>query len=134
MAIATVPLWQSAVNGIINFIEQTGQQALIQDVVLNAPKAGSTKSTRSFSTFVTVEKMAFSTKSGATTFDGVGTERVYELTGYMEYISGVNSEQVVLFDGDRFEIISVEDIGKIKGVLKLRLALLGDSSKEASNA
>ena len=42
MPTVTVSLWQSAVDGILKFVKQTGQQAVIQNVSLRAPKAGST--------------------------------------------------------------------------------------------
>lgn len=134
MPTVTVSLWQSAVDGILQFIDQIGQEAVIQDVELGSPKAGSTKSRRVFKTFATVTKMAFDTSSGSTTFDGVGVERVFETTAYMEYQDGITSEQVILFQGKRYNILNVEDIGLIHGVLSFRLSLLGDENKEASKA
>lgn len=132
MSVVSVPLWQGAVDGILDFINQVGQEAVIQNVDLRAPKAGSTKSRRVFETFATVPKMAFDTDSGSTTFDGVGTERVFETTAYMEYQDGITSEQIVLFNGKKYNILNVEDIGLIQGVLSLELSLLGDEDKKAS--
>ncbi len=134
MATTTVSLWQSAVDGILGFIDQTGQEAVIQNVDLRAPKAGSTESRRIFETFATVSKMAFDTESGSTTFDGVGVERVFETTAYMDYIEGVTSEQMILFQGRRYKILNVEDIGLIHGILSLQLALFGDEDKNASKS
>lgn len=132
MGTVTVSLWQSTVDGLLKFVNQTGQEAVIQNVDLRAPKAGSTKSRRVFETFATVPKMAFDTESGSTTFDGVGTERVFETTAYMEYQDGITSEQTVLFQEKRYKIINVEDIGLIKGILSLQLSLLGSEDKNAS--
>jgi len=134
MPTVTVSLWQSAVDGILDFVDQTGQEAKIQNVTLKAPKAGSTKSRRIFETFETIEKMAFDTEVGSTIFDGIGTERNFEVTAYMAYIDGITSEQMILFQNRRYEIITVEDIGLIHGVLVLTLSLLGDDDKEASKA
>ncbi len=134
MPTVTVSLWQSAVDGILKFVDQTGQEAVIQNVSLRAPKAGSTKSRRVFETFANIEKMAFDTEVGSTIFDGVGTERNFEVTAYMEYIDGVTSEQMILFQDRRYKIITVEDIGLIHGILSLTLSLFGDDDKEASKA
>ncbi len=134
MPTVTVSLWQSAVDGILGFVDQTGQEAVIQNVDLRAPKAGSTKSRRIFETFATVSKMAFDTESGSTTFDGVGTERVFETTAYMAYIEGVTSEQMILFQERRYKILNVEDIGLIHGVLSLQLALFGEEDKDESKS
>lgn len=134
MPTVTVSLWQDAVDGILGFVDQIGQEAVIQNVDLRAPKAGSTKSRRIFETFATVSKMAFDTEIGSTTFDGVGTERIFETTAYMAYIEGVTSEQMILFQNRRYKIINVEDIGLIHGVLALQLALFGDEDKNASKS
>ncbi|MCH9735865.1 MAG: hypothetical protein K0U78_15155 [Actinomycetia bacterium] len=132
MPITTVSLWQDAVDGILSFVDQVGQEAVVQNVTLRAPKAGSTESRRTFETFVRVEKMAFDTESGSTTFDGVGVERIFEVTAFMAYVPGINSEQMILFQGKRYKILNVEDIGLINGVLSLQLALSGDEDKKAS--
>lgn len=134
MARVTVSIWQSAVDGIVKFINQAGQEATIQNVDLRAPKAGSTKSRRIFETFAVVSKMAFDTEIGSTTFDGVGVERVFETTAYLDFIDGVTSEQMILFQGKRYNILNVEDIGLIHGVLALQLSLFGDENEEASKA
>lgn len=130
----TVSLWEGAVEGILEFIDLVGQEAIIKNIDLKAPKAGSTKSRRVFETFLDVPKMAFDTESGSTTFDGVGTERVFEVTAYMEYASGVSSEQFVFFQDKIYKIIDAEDIGLINGVLSLKLALHGNEEKEASKS
>lgn len=134
MAKTTVKLWQSAVDGILKFIGQTGQKAVIQNVDIRPPKAGGTSSRRVFETFAVIQKMAFDTEIGSTTFDGVGVERVFETTAYMDYIEGVTAEQMILFQSKRYKIINVEDIGLIHGVLSLQVALFGDEDKEASQS
>lgn len=134
MGTVTVDVWQETVDGIIEFIEQVGQAATIQIVNTLAPAAGSVDPVRQFVTFKDVEKMAFDTKTGQTTFDEVNTERVFNVTAYMEYIPNVTAEMFILFQERRFKIISVEDIGKINGILALRLEETGSENKEASQS
>lgn len=134
MAVVTVQNWQAAVDGIVKFIDLVGQEAVIQTVSTVAPSAGSVDPTRSFVTFKTVEKMALDTKQGQTTFDSVNSERVFDLIGYMEFFPNVTSEMFLLFQGNRFKIVSVEDVGKINGVLILKLEEFGSESKAASQS
>lgn len=134
MPIVTVEFWQETVDGLLEFIDQVGQEATIQNVELRAPKAGKTQSIRIFSTFLVVDKMAFDTETGSTIFDGVGVERNYEVTAYMEWTSGVTSQQMILFQNRRYKIITVEDVGLINGILSLKLSLFGDDDKEASQS
>jgi len=134
MGTVTVGVWQDAIDGLIEFIELVGQEATIQIVTTRAPSAGSVDPTRNFETFKLVEKMAFDTKTGQTTFDEVNNERVFNVTAYIEYIANVTSEMFVLFQERRFKIISVEDIGKINGIQALRLEETGSESKEASQS
>ena len=134
MATVTVDIWQDTVDGLVQFIELIGQEAIIQVVTTKSPSAGSVDVLRAFETFQVVEKMAMDTKTGQTTFDSVNSERVYNVTAYMEYIPNVTSEMFLLFQNRRFKIINVEDIGKINGVLSLRLEETGSDSKEASQS
>ena len=133
MATSTVVNWQSLVDGIVNFLEVVGQQAELQIRSLQSPKQNEVDSEIEFTTFKIIEKMAFDTEAGKTTFDGVDTEQIFSDTAYMEYIPNVTSELFVLFQGKRFKIISVEDVGEIHGILSLQLTQTGDSEKVSTS-
>lgn len=134
MATVTVSLWQNLVDGIVSFLEQVGQEAELQTRNLQPPAQNEVDSRIEFTTFAVVKRMAFDTEAGKTTFDGVDTERVFSDTAYMDYIPNVTSELFVLFQGKRFKIISVEDIGEINGILELKLSQLGDSTKATTDS
>lgn len=67
------------------------------------------------------------TSSGATVFDGTNIERVYTHRFYIRWIPDVTSETWILFDGDRYEIINVEDLDARREFLLLKATLRGTS-------
>jgi hypothetical protein len=133
MATVTVPIWQNLVDGIVRFLEDVGQEAELQTRNLKAPEQNEVDSRIEFTTFAIIRKMAFDTEAGKTTFDGVDREQVFSDTAFIEYIPNVTAELFVLFQGKRFRIISVEDIGEIHGILSLKLTELGDATKAATD-
>ncbi len=134
MPVVTVSLWQSAVDGILTFIDLAGQQAELQTRELLPPLGGSVDQRIDFTTFAVIEKMAFDSKTGKTTFAGVGIERKLNDEAFFEWIPNVTTELFVLFQNNRYEILNVDDIGELNGILKLDLQLTGEEIKEASKS
>jgi len=137
MAEVTVPLWQGLVDGIINgIIKPFGQPAVLQTRRILPPSAGSVDSRLLFETFAEIDKVAFDTKAGQTTFNNVGVERSKSVDAFLEYIPNVTSELYLLFTNSntRYEILNVEDIGLINGVIKLELELMGSATKPAAES
>ncbi len=67
------------------------------------------------------------TVSGATVFDGTNIERVYTHRFYIRWIAGVTAQTWILFDGDRYEIINVEDLDARREFLLLKATIRGTS-------
>lgn len=132
MPTVTVSLWQSAVDGLLEFIDEVGQSAEIQTRTILPPTANSVDQRINFTTFAVIEKMAFTNLSGVSLFDSVGVERILNNEAYFAYISDVTSEMFVLFQGKRYDIVTITDIGEIHGILKLQLEMTGSDTKEAS--
>ena len=132
MPTVTVSLWQSAVDGLLEFVDEVGQQAELQTRTILPPTANSVDQRITFTTFAAIAKMAFTNISGVSVFDSVGVERVLNNEAYFAYIPNVTSELFVLFQGKRYDVITVTDIGEINGILKLQLEMTGSSTKEAS--
>lgn len=132
MPTVTVSLWQSAVDDLLGFVDNVGQYAEIQSKTLLPPAANTLEQRLKFTTIHQIDKMAFVSKNGATTFDSVGVETVVDSFAYMAFIPNITSEMYVLFDDSRYRIVSVEDIGKINGIYKLTLQLSGFELKAAA--
>ena len=134
MPITTVALWQGAVDGLLGFIDQVGQKAVLQTRRILPPLAGSVDQRIIFDDFLIVEKMAFDSSSGVKTFDSIGIERNKDFDAFFEYTPNITTELTVLFQGNRYEILTVENIGAINGIIQLELQLMGSASKEASKS
>lgn len=130
----TVKVWKSAVKDLLKFIDEVGQYAEIQTRKIVAPSANSEGNKIVYTTVFKIDKMAFTTPDGKTTFDSVGVERRMTEIGYLEYESEITSEMSVLFQGNRLDILNVNDIGDLNGILKLELQNNGSASKEASKS
>lgn len=67
------------------------------------------------------------TVSGKTVFDSTNIERVYSHKFYIRWIPDVTSETWILFDGERYNILSVEDLDARKEFLLLKATARGIS-------
>ena len=133
MAISNVSIWQTAINGFVDLIEQFGQSAELQTRSINTSSIDSDFD-EVFVKFADVT-IAFDTDgNGKTIFDSVGVEDSITGEGYIEYSSGVTTELWLLYNSRRIKIISVENIGELNGILKLTLQEKGDSSLESTKA
>ena len=74
------------------------------------------------------------TVSGETLFDDTGTERDVTHTFIIRFITGVSSETWVLFNNDRLEILSVEDLDERHEFLLLKATNRGIQTNEANRA
>lgn len=74
------------------------------------------------------------TVNGATVFDATNTERVYSHKFYIRWIPEVTAETWILFDGELYDIISVEDLDQRKEWLLLRATIRGISSNSNNAA
>lgn len=76
------------------------------------------------------------TPRGKTIFDGVSVDQVITHKMCIEFVEGVTSETTseawVLYDGNRYDIIDVENCGEQDVLLILRCNIRGLASKEAS--
>lgn len=132
MPIATVSTWQGAVDGLLAFVDTVGQQAEIKTRRIAPPTANSFEQRLIFDSFLVVPKMAFVTANGKTAFDKVGTEVTIDSFGYMYFTPNITSEMYIFFQGSIYEIISVEDIGNINGIIKLTLKFNGSDTKKGA--
>lgn len=74
------------------------------------------------------------TVNGETIFDKTGTERDVTHDIYVNFISGVTSEIWVLFNNDRLEVLSVEDLDGRHEFLFLKATNRGIETNEANRA
>ncbi len=74
------------------------------------------------------------TVSGETLFDNTGTERDVTHNFLVNFIAGVTSETWVLFNNDRLEILSVEDLDERHEFLLLKATNRGIETNEANRA
>lgn len=74
------------------------------------------------------------TVSGETLFDNTGTERDVTHRFTINFISGVTSEAWVLFNSERLDILTVEDLEERHEFLMLRASNRGVDTNEANRA
>jgi len=74
------------------------------------------------------------TVSGETMFDDTGTERDVTHMFVIRFITGISSETWILFNNERLDILSVEDLDGRQEFLKLRASNRGIETNEANRA
>ena len=74
------------------------------------------------------------TVSGQTMFDDTNTERDVTHKFIIRFIDGVTSETWILFNGDRLDILGVEDYDERHEFLLLRATNRGIETNEANRA
>ncbi len=74
------------------------------------------------------------TVSGETMFDDTGTERDITHLFIISFITGISSETWILFNNDRLDILSVEDLDERHEFLMLRASNRGVDTNEANRA
>ena len=74
------------------------------------------------------------TVRGETYFDGVNQERDITHHFYTYYIPGFTAESWALLDGERYDVLEVEDLDERHVFMLLRATNRGLDSKVASNA
>lgn len=74
------------------------------------------------------------TTSGETLFDNTGTERDVTHKIVINFISGVTAQSWVLFNNDRLDILTVEDLEERHEFLILRASNRGVDTNEANRA
>ncbi len=104
----------------------------LQDRVIASPTT-TVDFSETFTENATVWAM-MNTLRGKTIFDGAGIERdiTHEFT--VRYLSGVDSETWVLFEGERYDIIDTEDLEERHDWLILRCAKLGTTTQAVNDA
>lgn len=70
------------------------------------------------------------TVSGKTMFDGSGVERDVTHEIYIRYVSGVTSEDWILLNGKRLDILPVEDLDERNEFMKLNCSFKGTSANK----
>lgn len=74
------------------------------------------------------------TVRGETMFDNTGTERDVTHKFYIEFLTGVTAETWLTFNGDRFDILDVEDLDERHQDLLLRASNRGVLANAANQA
>ena len=72
--------------------------------------------------------------SGEVVFDSVGTETLVTHRIYINYIEGLTKEVWVEFNGNNYDILSVENLDERNEFMKLNCVIRGDISYEATFA
>ena len=72
------------------------------------------------------------TVSGKTMFDGTGVERDVTHEIYIRYLSGVTSEDWILLNGQRLDILPLEDLDERNEFMKLRCTNRGTTANAAN--
>lgn len=85
----------------------------IQGRRIRTPEGGSVDYTEEFTDGSDIAAM-IQTKSGSTVFDSVGQELAVTHWFTIPYEVGITSENWVLFDGRRFDIVDIEDLNERK--------------------
>lgn len=132
MAISNVEEWQDVIDDLVELIEEFGQDMILQERNLKAPNLGSVDFDLEFTKKSDFIGAIDTKQSGKTIFDGSATEQVISQIIYMEYMDGVTSENWILYNNRRIDIIDVENIGELNGVLKLACAEKGTVDNEAN--
>jgi SPP1 family predicted phage head-tail adaptor len=68
------------------------------------------------------------TASGETVFDEANVERVVTHKFYIRYLEGLTFESWVLYNGKRYQIVDVQDLGERHQFYRLRCTLRGSES------
>ncbi len=134
MATSNVAIWQSAIDGLNKFIVEAGQDMEIQTRSLKEPNIGSVDFGETFVLKAEIIGAVDTKNKGRTIFDGSSVERVVSHTIYFEFIEGITAEDWVLYDNRRFDILDVEDIGELNGIIKLDCNERGTIDNEANKA
>ena len=74
------------------------------------------------------------TKKGDTAFDGIDTEVDVTHWFYIRFISGITSGTWINYQGDRYDILDVEDLDTRNEFMLLRATDRGTDTKRASQA
>ncbi len=97
------------------------------------PFTGQFVSTETFTTIATPWAMV-ATPKGVTIFDGVGIERVVTHIFTIRFLLDITSQNWVVYKGQRYDILLVNDFQENNLFLELNCALTGDETKEAAKA
>lgn len=74
------------------------------------------------------------TPRGPNVFDDINIDNSLTVNFYIRYIDGITSQNWVIYDDNRYDILRVTDFEKNKLFLKLACVLKGSVDKEASKA
>ena len=74
------------------------------------------------------------TVTGESVFDGTETERTVTHRFYVEFLTGITAETWILFDGNRYDILDVEDLDERHEWLLLRATKLGTTANQVNEA
>ncbi len=133
MATSTVSIWQNTINSLVELIELFGQSIELQTRDIAPLKSGNIDPDVTFVTFDTVLG-AFDTKSGQVMFDGVSIDDSKEQIIYIEYNENVTSSTWILYNNQRLDIKSVQDIGSLNGIMEIKYVNRGSADDKASQA
>lgn len=134
MALSNVGLWQNAINNLVRVIERFGQPMELQTRSAQAPRNGSTDLTLNFTKKFDFIGAIDTGNKGKTIFDGSSTEQVVSQIIYLEYRDDVTAEDWILYNNRRLDILDVENIGELNGILKLTCNERGTDANEANKA
>lgn len=98
---------------------------------LTPPIEGSTDFTETFST---KQEMwaAINSVSGETVFDGTNTERVVTHHVYIRFLAGVTAEDWVLFNDERLDVLTVENLDNRNDFMLLKCTNRGTTANAAN--
>ena len=74
------------------------------------------------------------TPKGQTIFDEIGTEKIISDIFSIRYRDGITSENWIVYNNNRYDIVTVENYEQNKLALRLSCIIRGSADKEASKA
>ena len=89
--------------------------------------------TESFTLLANVWAM-IKTPKGQTIFDDIGTEKVVSDIFYIRFISGLTSENWIIYNSIRYDIQTIENVEQNSLFQKINCMVRGLESKDASEA
>ncbi len=106
-------------------------QIILSSRALTPPNSGGVDFTEEFTPKVTIWSMV-NTVAGETIFDGTGIEFSVTHRIYIRFLTGVTAEDWIEFDGERLDVLDVEDLDERHTFMLLRCGNRGTTANVAN--
>lgn len=113
-------------------LARRGKTITIYNRSIVPPAGGSADFSESFSGAANVQAI-IDTQRGKTLFDGVSVDQPITHKFCLLYLAGVTAESWIVYNGQRYKILDVENCEEADEILILRCAVRGASTLEAAS-